>query len=193
MHNVIPISKISNLQIIQLTAVFVDGEHISHNLTGMIVISETVYNRDRGVFSQLKDMLMLEQSSHNDIIVATQYPSDVANGLSLANADIIGPKIEGMSTQSKESCLEGYPGSGRWFREDHGQREVVERPVITSFFELGFDSPGQIENLPHLICGQISDMEEVLLHSALLISNQSTFIGINLLAGASQALENITA
>jgi len=103
MNNVVSIPNIYNLDVLIATEVFPDGHNVGHYLTRVIVVSKAIDNGGAGVLSKIHNILVVEQTGHNHVIIPAQDASNVIRGLALAQLYVIRTKVQSVTPQLEKT------------------------------------------------------------------------------------------
>jgi hypothetical protein len=69
---------------LKLALDFSDGQHIRHNLAGVVVVCQPVDDRHGGILGKLNEVIVAKQPRHDDIIVAGQHAGNILCWFALA-------------------------------------------------------------------------------------------------------------
>ncbi len=130
----------------------------------MVIIGQAIDDRHIGILRHLKDMAMLEQTRHDQIIVPADHTRYVLDGFPLADGDVIRTQINRMPPEPVKAGFERYAGPGRRFGKDHGHRLPGKGLIGFPGFKTGLDFGGQIQGLMYLFFAKIADMQEITFH-----------------------------
>jgi len=132
--------------VLETAEVFVDHLGKSDGLARMIVVGQCVHDRNRTVFSEFFDELLLEATDHNGVHPAAEAAGDVLDAFALAETDRIRREEDGVATELVHAHLESRNSSQRRFFEEHADVLAVETvrdfACMDFFLELRGDGDG---------------------------------------------------
>ena len=170
--HIVAVTHIADLQALQLGLVLPDSHKIRQHLAGMAEVGEAVDDGDRAVFRQILHLLLGKGADHDAVAVAADNPCGILHRLPPANlADGVGEK-QCVASQLEHPYLEGYPGAGRVFGEDHGQGLALQDLMGDTVLLVVLELVRQIQDLIDLLPTEIQQFQQVLVfHGALLTSS----------------------
>ena len=163
-HDIVAVAHVDDFQVVEAAAAFQDGEHVRHDLAGVVVVGQAVDHRYRGVLGQLEEVVVGEQAGHDHVVVARHHPGDVLDSLTFADRDVIRSQVNGVTAHAKEAGFKRDAGAGRRFGENHGHAVVPERLVVLAPRKARLDLPGQLEGRPDLVGAKIGHMQKIAFH-----------------------------
>ncbi len=128
---------------LELAKAFQDGEHIGHGLAGWLKSLRPLMTGTLEKRASSKNVLMFENTGHDDLDVTREHAADVGNGLALAEADFAGGEIQSVAAQVAHGHVERHPGPQAGLLEHHRQDLVLEDGRIAPMAPFVFHSDGQ--------------------------------------------------
>ena len=136
--HVVPVTDEGDIDILQLAEFLNDSECVSHALTGVVVVGESVDDRDPGILSQFQQVFVFEDTGHDGVNESAQYLSDVFDRFPFAETDFIRSEVEGIAAQLVHSDLERDAGAQAGFLENQGKCFSGKDRLVAAGFEFCF-------------------------------------------------------
>jgi hypothetical protein len=90
---------------------------------------------------------MIKYSSHDPVDVTRENSTDIGDGFTFSEADLIGREIKSISSEMSHTHIKGDPGSKARFLEDHCEYLTGEQRFIPSALPFNFQTRGESEQL----------------------------------------------
>ncbi|VTR64230.1 hypothetical protein DESC_150044 [Desulfosarcina cetonica] len=171
-HDIVAVAHVDHLEVIEVAPVLQNGEHVGHDLAGVVVVGQAVDYRHAGIFGQLEHVGVVEKPGHDHVVIAGDHPGDVLDRLALADGNVRRSQVKGMAAHAEKAGLEGDARACRGFGKDHGHAVILEGLVVFTPLETCLDLLGQGEGGVNLIGAEIGNMQKITFHGANLLLHQ---------------------
>ena len=147
--------------VLESAEVFVDHLGKSDCLARMIVICQSVHNRNGTVFSEFFDELLLEATDHNGVDPAAEAAGDILDAFALAKTDRIRGEEHGVAAELVHAHLESRNSSQRRFFEEHGDVLAVESVRDLTSVNFSLETRGNLDGFENFFFTPVHEAEEV--------------------------------
>ena len=135
---------------------FLHGEGIGHCLERVGVVREEVDDRHLGDGDHALEDGVLEHPGRDHAVVPLQDAGDVLDRLAGVEPDFFAACVDGVTAELHHRHLGRVPGTSRRFLEDQCDTRSGQGPAE----RVGRDGR-EVEHDPHLVGGQVGDLEDV--------------------------------
>ncbi len=97
--HIVAVTHIGHVDAFELAEGFVDCERVGQSLTGVAEVAQSIDDGDVRPMGKLEHVLVLENTRHNAMNVTLKYACDIRHRLALAQADLIGGKVQSIPSQ----------------------------------------------------------------------------------------------
>ncbi len=147
--------------VLETTEVFVDHLGKSDGLARVIIVGQGVHDRNRAVFSEFFDELLLEATDHNGVHPAAEAAGDILDAFAFAKTDRIRGEEHGVAAELVHAHLESGDSSQRRLFEEHGDILAVKTVRNLAGVNFGFEARGNLDGFEDFFFAPVHKAKEV--------------------------------
>ena len=151
--HVVAVADPGNPTSADIAAQFEPGLHVGEQLAGMQQVGQAVDDRHAGVSGEGFDALVTEGPDHHHIHHAGNDAGGILDRLAAAELAVARRQEHCMTAELGHAGLEGNPGTGRGFLEDHRHHPARQGVVQPSVLQGLLDRDGVIDQLAEFVGG----------------------------------------
>jgi len=136
-------------------------EDVAHDLSGVIIVGETVDHRDGSVRCKIEHRLVLQRPCLDHVDHAADHLRGIARAFARAEMNLARLQIERVSAELGHRDFERDAGAGRGLLEDHAERGAREQLRAGAILVRLLEQADQVEDPQQLLTGKILRVDEM--------------------------------
>ncbi|MNX92789.1 hypothetical protein D3C86_1249420 [compost metagenome] len=151
MQDIIAVTRPGNGLAFDRAAMFLEGHDVSHDLAGMRVVSQGVYNWHGCVLGKLQQARMIRRADHDGVDITRQHLGRIADRFGTTELHFSTGEEKRLATKLAHADIKGDAGAGGGLFEDHCQHLAGKRLFRRSGLGCGLARAGIVENCPQVL------------------------------------------
>ena len=150
--HVVAVANVAHGQTFQCAFVFTDGQEVSHYLTRVAQVCQTVDYGDGTVFCQHFHFGLFECTDHDTVQHTAHHAGGILCGFAAADLGIFCADEQSVTAQLVHACFKGDSCTCGGFFEDHAQSFAFQEMMLLAFFYVLFHGCCQIQQFIDFFC-----------------------------------------
>ena len=138
-----------------------EGLHVREQLAGVMHVGQGVDHRGRRAGAETLHGIMVEGADHDDVHHARHHPRTVLHRFATSQLGVAWRQEHGVAAELCHAGLEGDPGAGGGFLEDHCQHFAAQRLVRLAPVLQGLEFDAAQDQLPEFLGIHVQQGQEV--------------------------------
>ena len=150
-----------SIGVLESAEVFVDHLCEGDGLARVVIVGQGVHDRNRAVFGEFFDELLLEATDDDGVHPSAEAAGDVFHAFALAKADGIRGEEHGVAAELVHAYLECGDSSQRRLFEEHGDVLAVKTVRNLAGVNFGFEARGNLDGFEDFFFAPVHKAKEV--------------------------------
>ena len=153
--HVVAVAYVAHFQTLEASLELSDGHKVSKHLTRVAEVCQTVYYRDRAIFSKILNLFLLKSTDHDAVKVTWKNTGCVLNRLASAYLEVTVWKEKCLTAKLIHTCFKRNSCTGRGLLEYHSESFAFKNVVLDTIFVFVFELVCKIENVENFLLGKV--------------------------------------